>query len=135
MTLTPLDRRAALDADLLPDPAALDVQLEDLAELREEHAAAVAVPARSAVPSLLPAHKRKVRFHDLRHTCASLLIDAGASVVLVASRLGHADPSMTLRVYSHLYPSAEAALADALDQAHQASPVTPEHVRLQTETP
>jgi integrase len=81
-----------------------------------------AQPARPAVPSPLPAHKQAIRFHDLRHTCASLLIDAGASVVLVAQRLGHADPSMTLRVYSHMYPSAEAALADALDAAHAAPP-------------
>jgi integrase len=36
-------------------------------------------------------------------------------VLLVARHLGHADPSMTLRVYGHLYPSHEAALADALD--------------------
>ena len=94
-----------------------------------------AQPARPAIPSPLPQHKQAVRFHDLRHTCASLLIDAGASVVLVASRLGHADPSMTLRVYSHLYPSAEAALADALDQAHQASPATPTSVQLPTPAP
>ena len=50
--------------------------------------------------------------------------------MLVAQRLGHADPSMTLRVYGHLYPSAEAAVADALDAAHQASPATPEPVQL-----
>jgi integrase len=68
-------------------------------------------PARSA----LPAAKAKLTWHDLRHTCASLLIDKGANVLLVARHLGHADPSMTLRVYGHLYPSHEAALADALD--------------------
>ena len=92
------------------------------------------IPAQPPRPSPLRTHKEAVRFHDLRHTCASLLIDAGASVVLVAQRLGHADPSMTLRVYSHLYPSAEAALADALDAAHAAPPATPDPV-VQLPTP
>jgi integrase len=70
---------------------------------------------RPAVPAVLPPRLAKLRFHDLRHTCASFLIHSGASVLLVAKRLGHTDPSMTLKVYGHLYPSHEAALADALD--------------------
>jgi len=68
-------------------------------------------PARRA----LPAAKQGITWHDLRHTCASLLINRGANILLVARHLGHADPSMTLKVYGHLYPSHEAALADALD--------------------
>lgn len=42
-----------------------------------------------------------VRFHDLRHFSATQLIGAGVDVRTVAHRLGHADPSTTLRVYSH----------------------------------
>lgn len=45
-----------------------------------------------------------VRFHDLRHSAASLYIHAGWSPTQVAAQLGHADPAMTLRVYSHLWP-------------------------------
>ncbi len=45
-----------------------------------------------------------VRFHDLRHAAASMMIHAGWSVTQVAKQLGHADPAMTLRVYSHLWP-------------------------------
>ena len=44
--------------------------------------------------------RRKATFHDLRHTFASLLVSHGADVVHVPRQLGHADPSITLRVYA-----------------------------------
>jgi integrase len=44
-----------------------------------------------------------LRLHDLRHTCASLLIAGGASVVFVSRQLGHGTPAMTLTTYSHLF--------------------------------
>lgn len=68
-----------------------------------------------AVARDLPAAKAGLRFHDLRHTCASLLIHDGASILLVQTRLGHSSATTTMDRYGHLYPSAEAALADALD--------------------
>jgi integrase len=46
-----------------------------------------------------------VDFHHLRHHAASLMIAAGWSVPRVSEELGHRDPAMTLRVYSHLWPS------------------------------
>ncbi len=42
------------------------------------------------------------RLHDLRHIHATTLLLAGAPVRVVAARLGHADPSITLRVYAHV---------------------------------
>lgn len=63
----------------------------------------------------LPPEKRKLRFHDLRHTCASLLIAAGAHAKLVQERLGHASITTTLNLYGHILPTTEAALVDALD--------------------
>lgn len=63
----------------------------------------------------LPAHKHNLRFHDLRHTCASLLVAAGAHPQLIQARLGHASITTTLDRYGHLFPSVEEALADALD--------------------
>ena len=42
-----------------------------------------------------------IRLHDLRHFTATQLIGAGVDVRTVAGRLGHSDPSVTLRVYSH----------------------------------
>jgi hypothetical protein len=41
-------------------------------------------------------------FHTFRHTCASMLFDAGKNVRQVADWLGHSDPAFTLRTYVHL---------------------------------
>jgi integrase len=43
-----------------------------------------------------------VSFHTFRHTCASLLFEAGKDVKQVQEWLGHADPAITLRTYVHL---------------------------------
>ncbi|MGW5238093.1 tyrosine-type recombinase/integrase [Monashia sp. NPDC004114] len=48
------------------------------------------------------------RLHDLRHYFASALIASGADIQLVSSMVRHADATMTLRVYSHLFPSDDA---------------------------
>ncbi|MET9241369.1 site-specific integrase [Nonomuraea sp. NPDC003709] len=53
-----------------------------------------------------------IRLHDLRHVDATLLLLAGVPVHVVAARLGHADPAITLRVYAHVIRSAETAAAD-----------------------
>ena len=52
-----------------------------------------------------------IRFHDLRHTHASLPVASGVPVNVVSERLGHAHPSFTIHTYQHLLPgmSAEAA--------------------------
>jgi integrase len=44
-----------------------------------------------------------VTFHGLRHTHASQLIDASVDIVTISKRLGHADPSITLKVYAHMF--------------------------------
>lgn len=49
----------------------------------------------------------EVTLHTLRHTYASNLIASGCDVVTVQRALGHAQPSITLNTYSHLWPSAE----------------------------
>jgi integrase len=43
-----------------------------------------------------------VHFHTFRHTCASMLFDAGKNIRQVCDFLGHADPAFTLRTYVHL---------------------------------
>lgn len=45
----------------------------------------------------------RLRTHDLRHTFASLLIAGSASIVFVASQLGHSSPTVTLSTYAHLF--------------------------------
>lgn len=52
------------------------------------------------------------RLHDLRHIHATTLLLADVPVHVVAARLDHADPSITLRVYAHVIRSAEASAAD-----------------------
>ncbi|MGM0603902.1 MAG: site-specific integrase, partial [Bacillota bacterium] len=47
----------------------------------------------------------KVRFHDLRHTHATWLLQAGVNPKIVQERLGHHDVSITLKIYSHVIPS------------------------------
>lgn len=48
---------------------------------------------------------KEIRVHDLRHSHASALINLGANPVLVAERLGHESPDITLKIYSHLFPN------------------------------
>ncbi len=50
---------------------------------------------------------KKIRIHDLRHSHATNLINAGANIVAVSKRLGHSDINMTLKVYTHLLESTE----------------------------
>ena len=46
---------------------------------------------------------KQIRIHDFRHSCASLLINNGASIMIVAKYLGHAKIDETLNTYSHLF--------------------------------
>ncbi|MFH0787717.1 MAG: tyrosine-type recombinase/integrase [Pseudomonadota bacterium] len=45
---------------------------------------------------------RNVRFHDLRHTYASLMIEQGENIKYIQDQLGHSSPTVTLNVYAHL---------------------------------
>jgi integrase len=56
-----------------------------------------------------------IRFHDLRHTAASLLLNHGIPVIIVSRRLGHAKPSITLDIYGHLVPSMQNEAAELMD--------------------
>ena len=58
-----------------------------------------------------------ITFHQLRHTYASLLIDGGESVTVVADRMGHKNATETLQTYSHLWPSSDDKTRQVLDKA------------------
>lgn len=49
----------------------------------------------------------EIRFHDLRHTHATLLLQAGVNPKVVQERLGHSQISLTLDTYSHVVPSVQ----------------------------
>ena len=70
---------------------------ESISQLFDRHLARTGLP--------------RVRFHDLRHTHASLLVAAGTPIKVVSERLGHAHPGFTMATYQHLVPgmSADAA--------------------------
>ena len=64
----------------------------------------------------------RIRFHDLRHTAASLLIRQGVPAKVVSDRLGHADVAFTLSVYTHLYDDQRRTAAIPLSQLLSATP-------------
>ena len=59
----------------------------------------------------------EIRFHDLRHSCATLLLCQGVNPKFVQELLGHADIALTLNVYSHVLPDMGDAAAGAMDTA------------------
>jgi integrase len=60
---------------------------------------------------------KRTRFHDLRHTCATLLLEQGVNPKFVQELLGYADISLTLNVYSRVLPDMGDAAAGAMDAA------------------
>ena len=102
--------------------------------LREHHAATTARPdgyvwtapnggplrkdnfmARTYRPAVLRAGLAPLRFHDLRHTYAALMIAVNAHVKLLQHQMGHASVTITLNLYGHLYPEMTAPVMQALD--------------------
>jgi integrase len=61
-----------------------------------------------------------LRPHDLRHTAVALWIAAGASPLEVSRRAGHASTAFTLDRYGHLFPEADATVADKLEDLRNA---------------
>jgi len=59
----------------------------------------------------------RLRFHDLRHTAAALLVAEGAHPLAVKERLGHSSITVTMDRYGHLFPAVESELAEGLDRA------------------
>src|SRR5262249_47962158 len=73
---------------------------------------------------------RAVRLHDLRHTFASLHLQAGRPVTWVSRQLGHHSPDFTWRIYSHFVPSADTRhYADGLANAVCAIPPVQENFK------
>jgi len=63
---------------------------------------------------------RNIRFHDVRHTYASLLLSNGASLVYVSKQMGHSTIRITVDVYGHWIPNEKNQVIDILDSGFQA---------------
>lgn len=59
---------------------------------------------------------KSIRFHDLRHSCATALLEAGVDPKTVQTRLGHADIAMTMNIYAHCTPNMDRNAAQKLDE-------------------
>ncbi len=73
------------------------------------------VVKRSFQPLLTAAELPRVRFHDLRHSAATLLLSQNVHPKVVQERLGHSTISVTMDTYSHVMPSMQREAADKLD--------------------
>ena len=65
---------------------------------------------------LTDAKLRRVRFHDLRHTFASLLIQQGESLAYIKEQMGHSSIKVTVDTYGHLVPGGNRQAVDKLDE-------------------
>ena len=101
------DQLPAAGSDpLFTNPAGEPLHPESLSQLFDRNVARLGLP--------------RIRFHDLRHTHASLLVAAGTPIKVVSERLGHAHPGFTMATYQHLLPGMGATAArDFADLLHQ----------------
>jgi integrase len=84
---------------------------------------------RPAVVKALPAEKRGMRFHDLRHTCAAFLIAGGAHPKDIKDWLGHSSITVTIDRYGHRFPGRNAELASILQTRQESAfPTTKEEM-------
>jgi integrase len=78
---------------------------------RANRAAVEDAAMKGSAQALLP----EIRFHDLRHTSATLLLMANVNVKIVSERLGHSNVELTLNCYSHVLPTMQKKAAEAMD--------------------
>jgi integrase len=71
---------------------------------------------RSYKPLLAQAGLDEIRFHDLRHTAATLMLEKGIHPKIVSEMLGHSKISTTLDLYSHVTPTLQRQAATAMDE-------------------
>jgi integrase len=73
------------------------------------------IDQRSFKPLLAETGLRSIRFHDLRHTCATLMLSQGVNPKIAQERLGHSTISQTMDTYSHVLPDMQDKAAAALE--------------------
>lgn len=98
-----LELRVKLGAGKLPDEALLFAGVNG------------ALPSQKRYSKAWSDFQPSMGFHNLRHTHASQLIDAGVDIVTISKRLGHAKPDITLRIYAHLFRKDDSKAAAAIN--------------------
>lgn len=96
-------RRADEGALVFSQPDGAPVHPDHFSQVFERHV------AKSDLP--------RIRLHDLRHTHATILLQAGVPVKVVSERLGHSSPAFTMTVYQHVLPGMQADAAAAFSAA------------------
>ena len=96
---------AAAEGHLAPDAFVFSPYVDGIKPFRPDNVTGFFMRVRDSLGL------KQVRLHDLRHFTATQLIGAGVDVRTVAGRLGHSDPSLTLRVYSHAIEERDRAAA------------------------
>ena len=86
----------------------LYVSLQQLLDLQKEVITFAKVLKKAGLPH--------IRFHDLRHSHATLLLKAGIHAKIVSERLGHANIGITLDTYSHVLPGLQERAAERFDE-------------------
>jgi len=80
---------------------------------------------RHFIPTLKRAGLKKIRFHDLRHSFVSILIDQGQNIKFISNQVGHASIQTTIDRYGHLLPlETYADAANRLDMLLEENPGT-----------
>lgn len=74
----------------------------------------------------------KIRFHDLRHTAATLMLNHSVSPIVVSKMLGHSKPSVTMDIYGHLLYGMQAEAAKLMDELVSPIPVDSETFAVKT---
>ena len=75
------------------------------------------------------ANVKQIRFHDLRHTYASLLLANGTPMKYVQHQLGHSSITMTMDLYTHLLPEVNDKCVNLLNNIVNTTVATNEYIR------
>ena len=113
-TLTALKETRQLDATLKGEPMPEWVFLSQTGQRVNDDLLRTAFRA-----CLAAAELRRIRFHDLRHTYASLMIQQGAKPKYIQEQLGHGSISITLDIYSHLFQGDDRHSVSRLDDPQE----------------
>ena len=108
-TILPVQAMAAIAGNSREQNEAILAQLKEL--WGDE------VTAEQAMALLKEHGLRKIRFHDLRHSCASLLLKQGVPMKQIQEWLGHSDISTTANIYAHLDSQSKQLSAATMEKA------------------